>query len=244
MLHENAKERIRRVLRTEYDLTYYDRLEQKKVEDTIELNASQIRWDRSDAPKTYPAIILNFTPEGEPRGEIGHIFEDGVFKEEAPWDDSIAYVQYNAKPMVGTLQVTVAANREHTTPEGDVIPKRVVADSLMMQAFHDYQYESDHLGEQGVDVEGEDLEYAWPMRVRGIVDGAADTSTTIDDNAVQRRSMPFRVEYAYFAEREVPAVAAIEYALYLDHNRDGEFEHMYDDRIDLDELWEDHNEDD
>lgn len=228
MLHENAKQRLRRVIPTEYDLTWFDPLLEENVETSVELGHRQIRWDRDDSPTVYPCVILGFDPGSVPRGDIGHIFKDGVYKFPHPTDETVAYTRYSAKPMTGTLNVTVAAHQDEEVPDGGIIPQRAVADSIAMQVFQVLQFETRHLHEQGVEPDGVDMEYAWPLTVRGLTtDGMADTSTMIDEKAVQRRHMQFRVDYAYFHEEEVPAVAAIEYGLGIDVNRDGEFTDQY-----------------
>lgn len=234
MLHENAKQRIRNLIPREYELTWFDPLLGETYEDTIELGNRQIRWDRDDSPTKYPTVILQFSPEGSPRGDVGHIFRNGIYKFPVPEDETIAYIQVNAQPMTGTLNVTVAAQQDHHVEGGDgaIIPQRAVADSIAMQVFHELTFESRHLRQPGEKPGGDPLEYAWPMALRGIDhEGMIDTSTMVDEQAIQRRVLPFRLDYGYFAEKEVPAVAAIEYGLFIDGNLDGEFTEHYDEEV-------------
>ena len=234
MLHENAKERLRRAVPTEYDLTWYDETIDVTVEHTIELGDRQVRWDRNDSPPAYPAVILRFDPEGQPRGEMGHMFRDGIYREPHP-DRTVAYREWRAKPMFGLLNVTVAVRSDVTTTEGDLIPRRIVADQMAMWIFDTLEFDSEHLEHQGTKPDGSPLEYAWPMQVQGIgPPGGVDTSTTVDEQSVQRRAMEYGVEYVYYNDRLVDAVQALEYKLRVDGNNDGEFHTAYEDeRIEL-----------
>lgn len=235
MLHENAKQRIKDLIPREYDIQWLDPLTEESTETTVDLDHRQVSWANDDSPTPYPAVILNFDPGSTPRGDIGHVFSDGTYKVPRPDDESIAYEQYSAKPMSGTLNVVVATNTDEQGSGGSLIPKRVIADSIAMQIFQTLEFESDHLTDPGVDPDGEPLAYSWPVHIRGIgTDGMADTSRMLDEQSIQRRHMQWRIDYAYFHEETVPATAAIEYTLGMDHNRDGEFEDIYtDERIEF-----------
>lgn len=217
MLHENAKQRLARVVPEQYDLQWFDPLRQETVTDTVTLDpATQIRWARSEKEPTYPCVFLNFSPQGTPRGDIGHMFEDGIYKEDHA-DPTIAYTKYTAAPQRSRLTVTVSVKQGT-----EMIPKRVVADTIAIQCWHAFRFNSDHLDEPGVDPSGAPLDYAWPMGVEPAGDGMDDTSRAIDELDLERRQFAFLIDYAYFHEEEVDAVDSIIWRLGVDRDFDGE----------------------
>ena len=218
MLHENAKQRLWRMVPREYDLSWYDHLADDFVEETITLSrASQIRWARQGSSTNYPCIYLKITPMGTPRGDIGHMFEDGVYKEPVPQDDTIAYRKFTAAPQRSRITITVAVKEGTAT-----IPKRVVADDIAIQCWHAFRFDSGHLSYQGVDPTGQTIEDAWPMGIRETSGGMTDTSADVDQLPIERRVFEFDIEYAYFKEEEVEAVDSIVWRFGVDKNYDGE----------------------
>lgn len=206
MLHENAKQRLRRAIPETYDVSWHDPILQDTLGETIELQQGrQITWYDEGRGGQYPKIVLSLPTEGVQRGDLGHVFTDAIYKEDHA-DPDIAYTKYTASPMRGELHVTVAAN----SGIGD-IPKRVVADQLGQQVFHELIYNSEHLTEPGVKADGSPLDYAWPMEISqpGSTGAVQDTSGMLDEQSVQRREIIFRLDYIYFTKEEVPATDAI-----------------------------------
>lgn len=217
MLHQNAKQRLMRLIPDTFDIEWFDPLREKTITETVNLDRSrQIRWNREGTAIEYPCVYIGTSSEGRPRGDIGHMFEDGVYREDVS-DDSIAYREYTAAPQRSTVAVTVAVKQGT-----ERIPKHVVCDQIAIECWHEFKFGSDHLEEQGVDPSGEELDYAWPMGLRPGGAGMQDLSRTIDEQSIERRQFEFRVEYAYFNEEEVPATNAIEYRLGIDMDHDGE----------------------
>lgn len=220
MLHPHARDRLKRVVPTEYSLEWYDEEIDVYHEDELELSPMQVRYFREDSPQNYPKVVLNMSPMGQPRGEItalNHAFEDRKYKEEHA-DPDIAYTEYVAAPMSSRLQVTVAVEQDV-----GAIPRRVVADEVAMQVYHELLFETDHLVDPGVRPDGSELEYSWPLFVKDAGrEGVVDTSTTIDERSIQRRSFEFRVDYAYFDMEEVYKTKGLQWWLHVDSNMDGD----------------------
>lgn len=226
MLHQNAKQRLWSLVPETYEIEWFDPRVDSRVSDTITLDPSrQIRWARQGSAIEYPCVYLNITPEGEPRGDMDHFFEDGIYKEPHP-DDTVAYTKFIAVPMYATLTVTVAVRESTST-----IPKNVIADEIARQVWHEFRFESGHLDQMGVTPDGETLEYAWPMSLNDTSDGVIDTSGIVDEQPIERRQFDMRIDYAYFNEEEIPSLAAAEVVFGLDIDYDGESE------IETDPMW-------
>lgn len=220
MLHQNAKQRLRRLVPDTYTIEWFDPLREATVSETVSLDPDrQIRWAKEGTPPKYPCIFLETAPQGKPRGDIGHMFEDGVYKEDVPSDDTVAYRKFTAAPQRSTLRVTVSVKQGTQT-----IPKHVVAEQLAIDCWHEFRFNSDHLDEQGVKPDGTELDYAWPMGLRPTGAGMSDVSRSVDEQHLERRAFEFNVEYAYFDEEEVPATDQIEWRLGIDMDHSGEFE--------------------
>lgn len=219
MLHENAKQRLWRMVPRDYTIEWLDPLRNEVVADTISLDpATQIRWARQGSAPRDPTVYLNIQPQGTPRGDFGHMFEDGIYRDEHP-DPTVAYTEYTAAPQRARLIVTVS-----TTKGTKEIPKRVVADSIAIDCWHAFRFESDHLSDQGTTPEGVELENAIPLGVVPAGGGMEDTSRMIDEQATERRQFEFRLDYVYFDAKEVPATDSIIWRFGVDKNYDGEVE--------------------
>lgn len=222
MLHENARQRLFRMVPETYDLEWYDPTRDAVVAKSVQLGPRQRRWADEDSPAKYPTVALQLNNVGERRGAFDELFEDDILKQEVA-DPEVAYTKYIAAPLRADLTVTIAAKKD----EGP-IPKKVVADSIAMDVWHEFNYENGHLESQGVDGDGEPIPYAWPMRVRDTNSAAiVDTSRVLDEQAVQRRQFQFVIDYFYWSEEEVPATARIEWDLHVDLDRDGAFDSEY-----------------
>lgn len=219
MLHENAKQRLWRMVPKEYDLEWFDPIRDTIVSKTLTLDpARQIRWARQGSAIEYPCVYLNITPQGEPRGDMDHMFGDGIVKVDHP-DPEVAYTKYSIAPLYATFTVTVAVDSDY---EG--IPERVVADEIATDVWHEYRFEAEHLEEMGVDPDGNILDYAWPMGLHPLGTGMDDTSRMLDEQPIERRQFSFRVDYAYFNQEDIPATKALEWTFGIDNDWDGEAE--------------------
>lgn len=219
MLHENAKQRLWRVVPESYDIEWYHPLRDQYVSDTVALDPGrQIRWARQGSAIEYPVVYLDVTQEGEPRGDMDHYFEGGIYKEPHP-SDEVAYTRYIAEPMYATLTVTVAVKQGT-----DVVPKNVLADEIARQVWHEFRFETQHLDSMGTDPNGELLDYAWPMAINRTGTGIEDVSRMLDEQPIERRQFQLRIDYAYFDEENIPSTKALEVTFGLDIDYDDEVE--------------------
>lgn len=217
MLHPNAKQRLKRVLPETFDLAY----RHPETKDTVETTVDpDIRWVRDEAPAAdeYPIIALELSPEGVPRVSHGEQEPQDTYKEYKPTDDTVAYMKYTGKPLYAGLNIIVAVDSGEP-----MMPARVMADLIAQEAYYQYQFNTDHLTDQGRDIDDQPVPWEWPMAVyQESGEGVVNMNRMRDQQSVQRRAIPFRVDYRFWSVEEIPALDTIAYEFGVDHNYDWE----------------------
>lgn len=202
MLHPNAKNRLLSVAPTTIEASWIHP-NRGEVTTTVE---PDVRWKSQDRPIEYPVIAMELSPESAPQEAFGDRTTDTEIKVARPDDDTIAYERYIGTPMYAHLHITVGVD---TSKEG--IPAHMLADIIANEVFYEYEYNSDHLHEQGTTEAGEPIDYEWPMRVHMQEDvGVMNMNRMVDKQTVQRRLLEFYVEYHWWRYEEVPATKAME----------------------------------
>lgn len=218
MLHSNNRERLIRHCPESVDMEWRNPITGNYVTSTIDVNPY---WMERELEPQYPAVAFQLVQEGVPRGSFGGEMGDDTYKEDVPNDDSIAYIKLSGKPVYAELNITVAVKQSHGG-----IPEDVVADKIAEEVYYQYRHNSGHFEEHGVNADGTLADYEWPMAVtqRG-GDGITTNNGMIDEQAVQRRQMIFRIDYRYWREEEIEAVDKVEYQLETDVDGDGDTDH-------------------